>query len=266
MPDPTLQASLTLAREGRPRIGGARIRLLEAIAAEGSIAGAARAAGLSYKGAWDAVTAMNNLFARPLVDAAPGGRAGGGAQLTPAGRAVLDRFSRIEAGLARALSALDADIAEPGQTVSDLIWSLAMQTSTRNTFRCTVETVTQGTVSAEIGLAFGDGQRLTAVITERSAAEMGLAPGREVFALVKASFVILAAGDAPLSVSACNSLPGTVVAREDGPVNSEIVLDLGAGKSLTAVVTQASAQALGLTPGSRATALVKASHVILALP
>ena len=45
---------------------------------------AARACGLSYKGAWDAVQALNNLFERPLVEAQTGGRQGGAAAVTAA--------------------------------------------------------------------------------------------------------------------------------------------------------------------------------------
>ncbi|HRJ61773.1 MAG TPA: LysR family transcriptional regulator, partial [Azospirillaceae bacterium] len=59
-------------------MGETRVRLLEAVGREGSISAAARAVGLSYKAAWDAVDAMNNLFGRPLVGAQTGGRKGGG--------------------------------------------------------------------------------------------------------------------------------------------------------------------------------------------
>ncbi|WP_242468960.1 TOBE domain-containing protein [Rhodovulum adriaticum] len=141
-----------------------------------------------------------------------------------------------------------------------------METSTRNTFRCTVSKITQGAVNAEIDLALSDGRRLAAVITERSAEDMGLKEGNEVFALIKATFVMLMVGDAPGRVSACNQFPGTVSARKDGPVNSEITLNLGDGNAITAIVTRGSADSLGLKVGATATALFKASHIIIALP
>lgn len=141
-----------------------------------------------------------------------------------------------------------------------------MQTSTRNTLRCTVTKVTQGPVNAEIGLALTDGHTLTAVITERSTQDMGLSEGAEVYALIKATFVMLMAGDDPCRVSACNRLTGTVSARQDGAVNSEITLDLGEGKTITAMITRSSADSLGLDVGATATAVFKASHVIIAMP
>ena len=49
--------------------GRGRIRLLEAVGREGSISAAARATGLSYKAAWDAIEGLNTLFGRALVEA-----------------------------------------------------------------------------------------------------------------------------------------------------------------------------------------------------
>ncbi|HEY1560052.1 MAG TPA: hypothetical protein VGF71_04095 [Caulobacteraceae bacterium] len=56
-----LTANLVLAKGGAAPVGGERIALLEAIRDRGSIVLAAKAMGLSYKGAWDAVQAINNL-------------------------------------------------------------------------------------------------------------------------------------------------------------------------------------------------------------
>ena len=53
------------------------MRLLEMIRSAGSISAAAKALGYSYKGAWDAVQALNNLFEQPLVTTRAGGAHGG---------------------------------------------------------------------------------------------------------------------------------------------------------------------------------------------
>ncbi|MGP3698499.1 TOBE domain-containing protein [Rhodobacter sp. NSM] len=258
----TVRSALTLERPGA-RMGADRVALLAAVGRTGSISAAAREVGLSYKAAWDGVHAMNNLFASPLVTAAPGGRAGGGATLTPAGEKVIAAYTAIREGLERVIDTLEAQIdLDPG----DILWSLMMKTSARNTYRAIVTSVTESAVSAEVAMDIGGGQSLVSVITGRSAADMGLVPGVEVFALVKSSFVILAKGAeiGPLSVR--NRLVGTVTSRTDGAVNSEVVLDLGQGKTLAATITRESAEALALGSGDTATALVKSSHVILALP
>ena len=63
-----------------------RIALLQQIAEQGSITRAAKAAGLSYKAAWDAIEELNNLAATPLVERNVGGRGGGGARSGPCRR------------------------------------------------------------------------------------------------------------------------------------------------------------------------------------
>ena len=57
-----------------------RIALLAQIAELGSITRAAKAVGISYKGAWDAIDELNNLAERPLVERSVGGKGGGGAR------------------------------------------------------------------------------------------------------------------------------------------------------------------------------------------
>jgi len=53
------------------------LELLERIDATGSITAAASAMGMSYKAAWEAVEAINNLSEQPLVERKTGGSKGG---------------------------------------------------------------------------------------------------------------------------------------------------------------------------------------------
>lgn len=263
---PMLSAVVTLERPGFPRVALARVALLEAVAELGSITAAAKRLDLSYKGAWDAVQALNNLFEGPLIEAAPGGKGGGAARLTPRGRAVIDAFRRVQAEMDAALAKLDGVFGDGGDgaLTPDLFWSLGMKTSARNALRGTITDITPGAVSAEVTLGLGDGVTVTAMLTRRSIEDLGLVVGKPAIALIKASFVVLAKGE-NLRTSARNQLAGRVTAREDGAVNSEIALDLGGGKTLTATVTLESARNLELAPGDAVTALVKAPHVILAV-
>ncbi|MDY6858520.1 MAG: LysR family transcriptional regulator [Pseudomonadota bacterium] len=68
----SIRAEVSFASSGASRMGKERVRLLEAVGREGSISAAARATGVSYKAAWDAITAMNNLVGQPLVAAQTG--------------------------------------------------------------------------------------------------------------------------------------------------------------------------------------------------
>jgi molybdate transport system regulatory protein len=267
MADPAaLSATIMLQKSPAGRVGAERIALLRAISETGSISGAARQVGLSYKSAWGAVQVLNNLFDRPLVLASPGGRDGGVTDVTDAGMAVITAFEAAEAELAGAFARLEAGLsAAQAASLKPLLWGIAMKTSARNALRGTVKSVKLDAVSAEVILTIADGVEIVSTITAESAADLGLTPGVTALALIKSSFVILARGDETLRTSARNCLAGKVLHREDGPINSEITLELTLGKTLTAVITRESADVLELEPGTPALALVKASHVILAI-
>ncbi|HSQ41937.1 MAG TPA: TOBE domain-containing protein [Fibrobacteraceae bacterium] len=68
-----------------------------------------------------------------------------------------------------------------------------------------------------------------------------------------------------MKLSARNLLPGTVVKVTNGAVNAEVVLKLDGGTEITSVVTLGALTELGLKPGTKAYAVVKASNVILAV-
>jgi molybdate transport system regulatory protein len=259
-----LSAALSLRRGDGSRVGAERIALLEALGAGGSIRAAAEQVGLSYRGAWDAVQALNNLFETPLVTTQAGGKQGGAAELTDAGRAVIAAFHRVEAELAEVMGRLEQSLAGGGEDVGRLFWSLGMQTSARNALRGTVTRITDGAVNAEVTLAVAGGVEIVAIVTRESVTALRLAVGRPAIALIKSSFVVLAKGEG-LVTSARNQIPGVVTARLDGAVSSEITLAIAEGKTLTATITRESAETMGLVEGAVLTALIKAPHVILAV-
>src|SRR3546814_12638875 len=91
---------------------------------------------------------------------------------------------------------------------------------------------------------------------------LGLRKGAEAIALIKASAIIIAVDDGvPLKLSARNQLHGTVSALRPGAVNREVALALSGGNVVTAINTNACAEALELREGNDAIALFKASSV-----
>ncbi|MFX1674095.1 TOBE domain-containing protein [Paraburkholderia sp. A2WS-5] len=267
--------------------GAARIALLAAIRETGSITGAAKAVGMSYKGAWDAIDAMNNLAGEPLVVRATGGKGGGGTTLTPRAQRLIATFGAIErehrhflAHAALAVRALggeahgEADADTAGSLGNDLavLGRFALRTSARNQLYGTITALARGAVNDEVSIALPGGQQLVAVVTRESAEALGLAVGGAVVALVKASSVVLVAGGALASghssdcaarLSARNRLSGVVSSVRRGEVNAEVVLELPGGTVIAAVVTDASVDALGLEAGASTTAVFKASSVLL---
>jgi molybdopterin-binding protein len=137
-----------------------------------------------------------------------------------------------------------------------------MQTSARNQFSGEVTQVKHGAVNDEITLRTHDGLEIVAIITHGSATSLGLAAGRKAFALVKASSVIVMVDVAPHQVSARNCVAGTVSAVTRGAVNAEVTISAG-GAQIAAIITNESVERLGLADGKPATAIFKASSVII---
>ncbi len=250
---------------GGEHFGGmSRIRLLAAIASCGSITKAAKQINMSYKAAWDAVDQMNNLAGEALVERVSGGKGGGGTRLTARGLQLVEQFRHLEREHQRFLDQL-GDRPDALADVS-LIRKMNMKTSARNQFLGTVSRVSAGAVNDEIIVDIAGGHTIVAIVTRDSTLELGLAPGAEAFALVKASSVILVSNEAGAKFSARNRLHGSVTRIVPGAVNTEVVLDLGGGATLAAVVTNDSCAALGLAVGASITGIFKASSVILGIP
>ncbi|WP_175965928.1 TOBE domain-containing protein [Burkholderia sp. BCC0322] len=254
-------------RAGEQTLGGAtRIALLAAIGDTGSITRAAKAVGLSYKAAWDAVDTMNNLAGEPLVARSTGGKGGGGTTLTARATSLIAAFRTIEREHRRFIEAASAAVA--GFDVDwALIGRIGMKTSARNQLFGKVASIVRGTVNDEVTLTLPGGQPIVAVLTHESADALGLQVGAHACALVKASWVVLGVddGEPGMKVSARNQLRGSVETVAAGAVNSEVTLALDGGGTLTAVVTNDSVDALQLDAGRQAIALFKASSVILAV-
>ena len=103
-------ARLTLRLDFGPgrAIGHGKIRLLEAVRDYGSISAAGRSMGMSYRRAWLLIDELNHIFEEPVIDAKHGGSGGGGAELTPFGHRVVERYRSIEVK-AHAAAAVDLD-------------------------------------------------------------------------------------------------------------------------------------------------------------
>lgn len=254
-------------------LGDTRIRLLEAIESHGSISRAAQTVPLSYKAAWDAVDAMNNLSPRPVVERTTGGKNGGGTALTDYGRRLIAFYRALEAEHQLALARLTQSMggSESPASVEEfrqIVRSMSMKISARNQFAGKVITVKPGMVDCEVILHLEDGLDIASVITKESVESLGLQVGGDALAYVKSSSILLAVeegNEGEPHVSARNRFKGTVSRINEGPVNVEVTLTLGRGKHvLTAVITHESLDRLGLQVGSNAWALFKAPSVFLA--
>ncbi|GMG83948.1 TOBE domain-containing protein [Paralimibaculum aggregatum] len=66
-----------------------------------------------------------------------------------------------------------------------------------------------------------------------------------------------------MKISARNVIKGTVLSVKEGPVNSQIRVDIGGGNTITSMITTEAAQELGIAVGSAVHVIIKASEVML---
>lgn len=273
-----LQGSVWLTVDGENLGGAGRVALLGAIAEYGSITQAAKAVKMSYKAAWDAIDAMNNLAGVALVERVAGGKGGGGTRLTRRGVQLVENFKIIE----REHQLFVRQLARQAEGLADdlvLIRRIGLKTSARNQFLGRVSQVWPGSVNDDIELALAGGQRIVATVTHDSAVGLGLVAGVEAFALVKASAVCLLeaqpgecgdrlgdklgdqSGGAPR-----NRLAGRVARLQVGVTLTEVVLELAGGASIVAVIANAERERLALAVGAAASAIFAPASVILGVP
>lgn len=255
-----LEGRIWLKTNGKSFLGSGRIHLLELIQKYGSISKAAKEMGMSYKAAWDAVDAMNNLSDEPLVSRSTGGKGGGGTTLTPKGEETIKVFKALE----KKYEMFMASIAEDSESFDALYKNLRrinMKTSARNQLFGTIDKIVKGAVNSEVELDIGDGVKITAIITNDSVDSLGFEVGDEAYAIVKASWIILSK-DKPKKISARNALETKVTAVIPGTVNTEVKMEVS-GKTLAAVVTAEAVDELKLKEGDTVYAIFKASNVIL---
>ena len=178
-----------------------RFELLQAIAGTGSISQAAKTVGMSYKGAWDAVDALNNAADAPLVHRVAGGRRGGGTQLTARGSELLALYERLRAEQQSMATRIAESHAHAARDLP-VLGRLNMLSSARNQLAGRVRVIDAGAVNDRIVIELSGGQPLVATITRESTRTMGLKPGTPVTALVKAPWLMIATVAMPAAAAA----------------------------------------------------------------
>jgi molybdopterin-binding protein len=67
-----------------------------------------------------------------------------------------------------------------------------------------------------------------------------------------------------MKISARNVLKGKVLDVKEGPVNSQVRVDIGGGNTVTSMITTDAVRDLGVATGKDVYVVIKASEVMLA--
>ncbi len=132
--------------------------------------------------------------------------------------------------------------------------------SARNQFAGVVSDVKEGAVNGIVTLDV-NGTPVSATISMAAIKELGLEKGVEAVAVIKATEVMVGKGE--LRLSARNQFPGKVVAVEAGAVNGIVKIEALGGNVISATISMAAIEELGLAEGAEATAVIKATSVMI---
>jgi molybdate transport system regulatory protein len=139
-----------------------------------------------------------------------------------------------------------------------------LKISASNVYEGAILNVHHGSVNDDIEIMLDSGgTRLTSVITSISSKSLGLEPGKKVLAFFMASWVALMTDAEGVKLSARNQLKGTVASIKEGVVYAEVWVRLDCGESLTAMITTDSLKDMAIEAGSRITAIIKSSSIMI---
>lgn len=256
-----ISSNLTLELFDKPFLLEKRIELLMAIKKTGSVNKAAAVVPMSYKAAWETIEAMNNLSINPIVQKVTGGSGGGGTTLTEYGENLLKTYHLLKAEQKKFIENLNR-ITDINTGTLKTIRRLSMQISARNQIVGFVETIETGAVNSEVDIKLKGGNTIASIITNKAVQNLDLKVGDEVIAVIKSSNVLITT-DENLKLSARNRFQGAIDSINQGAVNCEVVVDIGNGDKIIAIITKNSVESLNLKVGEKIGTIIKASDVMI---
>ena len=134
--------------------------------------------------------------------------------------------------------------------------------SARNQLEGTVTKVQEGAVNGIVTIDV-NGTPVTATISMGSIKDLGLEPGADAVAVIKATEVMIGKGE--LKLSARNQFPGKVVSVEEGAVNGIVKMEVLGGNTITSTISMGAIKELGLEAGAEAVAVIKATSVMVGI-
>jgi molybdate transport system regulatory protein len=170
-----------LEKDGEHLLGKGGAEILSAIKEYGSISKAAEKLGMSYRYVWNYLKRMEEVLGTKVVDARRGGAKGGRAELTEFGERVLRQYRRIE-----------KYIEDVGRDYDSFWEAIGLKISARNKIEGVVRKIEVDGIAAKVEIEVSQPCVIKAVITKEAAEELELREGEKVYAVIKATEVMVA--------------------------------------------------------------------------
>lgn len=203
-----------------------------------------------------AVQELNNLSGEALAEWAESDGATG-IRLTPLGRRLCVALLTLRVEHERLLDRFGETFAEDIR----LLDRVAVRTSARNQFMARVVSRPKGTLREEVLLELAGRRLIKVAVTHESVVALGLKPGLEVVALVKASSVDLCVGGGGRIGGDPNRLTGAIAHIIRDGNTAEVAVDLGSG--LTGIALVEGPAAARAKVGQRATLSFASDTIII---
>jgi molybdate transport system regulatory protein len=181
-----------------------------------------------------AVQELNNLAHEPLAEWVAGD-VGQGLRLTARGRRLSVALLVLRRNQERLLSQFGVDFAEDVRLLDRVL----VRTSARNQLIARVQAIDEGRVQDRVVLELPGHRRFGALITRNSAAMLGIRPGSDVVALIKASAMsVIVDGSDEMPYASHNRLRGSIATLHGDEEFAELSVDLGGGLTAVAALAQ----------------------------
>lgn len=237
------------------------MELLIHIDKDGSITKAAKSMKMSYRAAWDAVDAMNNLSEFPLVESSKGGKGGGGTHLTEYAKELINTYKILQEEHQRFLNNLSKRVSEKNGHIH-LLSSLDIRISARNQLKTKVVKIKKGVVESTLFLELGNKEIIKAIITNDSLNTLDVDINTELYALFKANALIIS-DDESLAMSGMNHFFGKIVRIEHDDLNAEVIIELKGGNTVCSTISIEMLKKLDLKCDMQLSAFCEAKNIIL---
>ncbi len=134
-----------------------------------------------------------------------------------------------------------------------------MKLSARNQLVGKIVAINDGAVNSIVTLDV-NGVPISATISCAAVEDLDLKVGQKAIAVIKSTEVMIGLGT--MAISARNKLTGKITAVTEGAVNAIVTLDIGSN-NISSVISLSAVQELGLKVGDTATAVIKATSVMI---
>lgn len=248
-----------LTKDDKNFLGAGRIELLHKIEKTGSINAAAKEMKMSYKAAWERINSMNELADEPLIERKIGGSGGGGTTLTPYAHELIKTYERLHE-LHRQFIDRFAEAGHEPERLARILSRTFLTTSARNQLPATISKIEQSGLHTRIEMSLSQESSLVSYITAKSAQNMGLSLGSEIYAIIKSSDIAIV-NEAPQQSEEINIIKGKVQEIELSDEFIELTFAIANEKKLIAFLDKTKANSFKI--GDEAYAIIRTNNIII---